>query len=281
MNILEINNLNKKYEQFALQDVTLNIPCGVVVGLIGENGAGKSTLIKSILNIVRTDSGSILFNGKDVKLLSTEERQNIAFVLDDIGLPEELDLRSLNFVLSKIFYNWNGICFQSLIEKLDLPKNKVLREFSKGMKMKVAIAVALSYDSKLLILDEPTSGLDPVVRDEILSMLYDYNQEDNRAILISSHITSDLEKLCDYVVYLHKGKVVICEEKDKLKQKLGVYCVEEKQLQELDASAIQKIIRRQYGIDVLAIKEKMPKHFQYKDANLEDILLFYSKGEVW
>lgn len=279
MKKLEIKNLSKRYKNFKIENLSFEIKGGSIVGLIGENGAGKSTVIKSILGIVYPDGGRILFDGKNMQNLTREERQKIAFVLDDVGLPEELTLAMLKNVLPKVFAKWNGDEYCRLLKKLELPDNVPIKNFSKGMKMKAAIAVALSHESELLILDEPTSGLDPVVRDEILSMLYDYNNSENRAVLISSHITSDLEKLCDYIVYLHKGEIVINEEKDALLSKYAVYGIDKSQLNELDKSAVLKVIERDYGMDILALKDKMPESFECRATGLEDIMLFYSKGE--
>lgn len=247
--------------------------------MIGENGAGKSTIIKSILGVVHPDGGEIVFNGTPVSKLNKAERQKISFVLDDMGLPIELTLSMLDKVLSNIYGKWDSAKFHSLVQRFQLPENKLFKEFSKGMKMKATIAVALSYESNLLILDEPTSGLDPVVRDEILQMIYDYNQENNHAALISSHITTDLEKICDYIVYIHNGRVIFNEEKDELLSKYAVYSVDEQQFKELDKAAIIKVLHREYGTDVLALKEKMPQDFDFKAVTLDDIMLFYSKGE--
>lgn len=277
--MLSIKNYSKHYKNFAIENLSFDIPDGTVVGLIGENGAGKSTIIKSILGVVHSDSGHILFNGTEISKISKKERQQISFVLDDTGLPMELNLTMLCNVLSCIYDKWDAAKFSELIRRFSLPDKKALKEFSKGMKMKAAIAVALSYDSRLLILDEPTSGLDPVVRDEILQMIYDYNQENNHAALISSHITTDLEKICDYIVYIHNGRVIFNEEKDELLSKYAVYSVDEQQFKELDKAAIIKVLHREYGTDVLALKEKMPQDFDFKAVTLDDIMLFYSKGE--
>ena len=224
--MLSINGLSKHYTNFDVNNVSFDIPDGMVVGLIGENGAGKSTIIKSILGVVHPDGGEIVFNGTPVSKLNKAERQKISFVLDDMGLPIELTLSMLDKVLSNIYGKWDSAKFHSLVQRFQLPENKLFKEFSKGMKMKATIAVALSYESNLLILDEPTSGLDPVVRDEILQMIYDYNQENNHAALISSHITTDLEKICDYIVYIHNGRVIFNEEKDELLSKYAVYSVD-------------------------------------------------------
>lgn len=277
--MLSIRGLSKRYMNFSVEDVTFNVPDGTVVGLIGENGAGKSTIIKSVLGAVHPDGGEILVDGMPLDKLDKSGRQKISFVLDDMGLPMELTLSMLDKVLSNIFEKWDSAKFKSLVQKFGLPEKKMLREFSKGMKMKATIAVALSYESNLLILDEPTSGLDPVVRDDILEMIYDYNRQNGRAALISSHITTDLEKICDYIVYIHGGKVIFNEEKDELLSRYAIYSTDEKQLAELDKTAVVKVLRRDYGVDILASKEKMPRDFEYRPVSLDDIMLFYSKGE--
>ena len=277
--MLKIDNLCKRYANFRLEDVSFDVPDGAVVGLIGENGAGKSTVIKSILGAVHPDGGGILFDGKKIEALSKSDRQKIAFVLDDVGLPGELSPTMLGKVMSGVFEKWDAEKFRGFVREFSLPEKKPLKEFSKGMKMKTAIAVALSYESELLILDEPTDGLDPVVRSDILGMLYDYNRDGRRAVLLSSHITADLEKICDYIVYLHEGKVVFDEEKDALLDKYAVYGADERQLAELDKDAVVRILRREYGVDVLAVKEKMPQGFGFRPACLDDIMLFFAKGE--
>lgn len=277
--MLSIRGLSKRYMNFSVEDVTFNVPDGTVVGLIGENGAGKSTIIKSVLGAVHPDGGEILVDGMPLDKLDRSGRQKISFVLDDMGLPMELTLSMLDKVLSNIFEKWDSAKFKALVQKFGLPEKKMLKEFSKGMKMKATIAVALSYESNLLILDEPTSGLDPVVRDDILEMIYDYNRQNGRAALISSHITTDLEKICDYIVYIHGGKVIFNEEKDELLSRYAIYSTDEKQLAELDKTAVVKVLHRDYGVDILASKEKMPRDFEYRPVSLDDIMLFYSKGE--
>ena len=277
--MLSIKNYAKHYKNFDIEDISFDIPDGMVVGLIGENGAGKSTIIKSILGAVHPDGGNLLFNGREILKVGKKERQQISFVLDDTGLPMELNLAMLDYVLSCIYDKWDSSKFRELVRQFALPEKKLFKDFSKGMKMKAAIAVALSYDSTILILDEPTSGLDPVVRDEILEMIYNYNKDGNRAVLLSSHITSDLEKICDYIVYIHDGKIIFNEEKDVLLNKYAVYSIDEKKLGELDGDAFVRIIRREYGMEVLAEKDKMPHDFEYKPVTLDDIMLFYSKGE--
>ena len=277
--MLSIRGLSKRYMNFSVEDVTFKVHDGTVVGLIGENGAGKSTIIKSVLGAVHPDGGEILVDGMPLDKLDRSGRQKISFVLDDMGLPMELTLSMLDKVLANIFEKWDSAKFKALVQKFGLPEKKMLKEFSKGMKMKATIAVALSYESNLLILDEPTSGLDPVVRDDILEMIYDYNRQNGRAALISSHITTDLEKICDYIVYIHGGKVIFNEEKDELLSRYAIYSTDEKQLAELDKTAVVKVLHRDYGVDILASKEKMPRDFEYRPVSLDDIMLFYSKGE--
>lgn len=276
---LSVKNLCKQYKNFAVKNISFDVPEGTVVGLIGENGAGKSTIIKSVLGAIHPDSGQILFDGKPLCQLSVAEKQKTAFVLDDLGLPMELNLHMLNKVLRSVFIKWDSRQFETIVNYFKLPSDKLLKDFSKGMKMQAAIAVALSYDSELLILDEPTSGLDPVVREEIIDMLYDYTQQGNRSVVISSHITTDLEKLCDYIVYVHEGEVVLSAEKDELLSKYAVYSVDKTQLEELDKKAILKVLPRRFGVDVLAARQHMPKNFEYRPLCLDDIMLFYSKGE--
>ena len=280
MDILTIKNLNKKYDKFELKNVSFCVPAGTIVGLIGENGAGKSTVIRTIIGASHPESGEVLFKGKDLRTLNKEEKQRVSVVLDDTGLPLEVTTEVLNKILAKIFSQWDEKSFSRFTERLDLPNDKPIKEFSKGMKMKAAIAVALSHDSDLLILDEPTSGLDPVVRDEILGLLYDYAKEESKAVLISSHITSDLEKLCDYIVYIHKGQILLNEEKDRLLDKFVVFSCDKKVLHELNSSQVIRYIGREFGADVLSEKKNVPKGFIARAITLDDLMLFYSKGAV-
>lgn len=277
--MLSIRDLKKHYENFDIENVSFDIPKGAVVGLIGENGAGKSTVIKCILGAVHPDGGQILFDGKEIRETCRKDRQKIAFVFDDTGLPLELDLGMLDKVLCRIYDKWDTAKFRGLIREFSLPRDKMLKDFSKGMKMKAAIAVAFSYDSDVLILDEPTSGLDPVVRDEIIEMIYNYNQNCDRSVLLSSHITADLEKICDYIVYIHEGRIIFNEEKDELLNRYAIYSIEDKHLRELNKSAFIKVLKREYRTEILAQKDKMPKDFEYKPVTLDEMMLFYSKGE--
>lgn len=275
-NKIEIKNLTKHYGGFTLDNVSFGVPCGSVVGLIGENGAGKSTIIKSLLGVINTDGGEILFDGVPLGRLGKNQRQLTGVVLDDVSLPSAVNLRELNTVMKNMFSRWDEQTFFALTERFRLPRDKKTGEFSKGMKMKTAIAAALSHGAETLILDEPTSGLDPVARDEILDILYDFMQNSGHAVLISSHITSDLEKLCDYVVFIHGGKVAVSGEKDALLEEYAVYGGN---ISDLDPAAVVRVRRRNYGADALVKRSMIPPSFGTEKTTLEDIMLFFVKGE--
>lgn len=275
-NKIEIKNLTKHYGGFTLDNVSFSVPRGSVVGLIGENGAGKSTIIKSLLGVINTDGGEILFDGVPLGRLGKNQRQLTGVVLDDVSLPSAVNLRELNTVMKNMFSRWDEQTFFALTERFRLPRDKKTGEFSKGMKMKTAIAAALSHGAETLILDEPTSGLDPVARDEILDILYDFMQNSGHAVLISSHITSDLEKLCDYVVFIHGGKVAVSGEKDALLEEYAVYGGN---ISDLDPAAVVRVRRRNYGADALVKRSMIPPSFGTEKTTLEDIMLFFVKGE--
>ena len=275
-NKIEIKNLTKHYGGFTLDNVSFGVPRGSVVGLIGENGAGKSTIIKSLLGVINTDGDEILFDGVPLGRLGKNQRQLTGVVLDDVSLPSAVNLRELNTVMKNMFCRWDEQTFFALTERFRLPRDKKTGEFSKGMKMKTAIAAALSHGAETLILDEPTSGLDPVARDEILDILYDFMQNSGHAVLISSHITSDLEKLCDYVVFIHGGKVAVSGEKDALLEEYAVYGGN---ISDLDPAAVVRVRRRNYGADALVKRSMIPPSFGTEKTTLEDIMLFFVKGE--
>ena len=209
MNALEIKNLTKTFSGFKLDNLSLTLPSGCIMGLIGENGAGKSTTIKLILDILHKDSGTITVLGKDNTDNIRLTKEDVGVVMDEVGIPECLTPKQVGRIMQDTFRNWNAEEYTRLLQKLSLPENQPFKNFSRGMKMKLGIAIAMSHNAKLLILDEATSGLDPVVRDEVVEMFSDFTREENHSILISSHIVSDLEKLCDYVAFLHKGKLLV------------------------------------------------------------------------
>ena len=253
MNAIEIKGLKKNYGDFTLGPIDLTLPQGCIMGLIGENGAGKSTTIKAMLGMISA-GGSIRLLGKDIGGDPAALKQDIGVVPDEIGLPEMLQVRHVEKIMRDTFTNWRSDVFADYIKRFNLPEKKAFKTFSKGMKMKLGIAIALSHEAKLLILDEPTSGLDPLVRDEIVGILNDFTRDESHAILISSHIVSDLEKICDYIAFLHKGKLMLCEEKDRLLEQYGVLQTTPDVLNDLeDGAVIGKALR--VGVNRLKTSE--------------------------
>ncbi len=283
-NALAVNDLTKKYRDFVLDHVSFSVPSGTIVGLIGENGAGKSTTINAILGLIKKDSGNIEIFGKSDTQTAESIRNQIGVVFDGNSYPDVLSARKLNRILSKIYQTWDEHKFFSLLEKMSLPADKKIKQFSKGMKMKLSIAAALSHDSRLLILDEATSGLDPVVRDDILDLFLDFVQDENHSILVSSHITSDLEKAADYIVFIHKGKVVFCKSKDELRYQYGIIRCGSAQFDAIDKDEVIACRKQDYEWDVLvADREKAQKKYPKAVidlASIDEIMLLYVKGET-
>lgn len=279
---LKLTNITKKYDDFILDNVSFNVPKGNIVGLIGENGAGKSTTLNSILDIIERDSGDVVILDSEKNKISNAIREKIGVVFDGNNFPEDLTPQKLNNVLKAIYSNWEEKKFYELLEKFSLPKNKKIKKFSKGMKMKLSISVALSHKAQLLILDEATSGLDPVVRDDILDILLDFVQEENNSILMSSHITSDLEKIADYIVFIHKGKVIFEETKDNLIYNYGIMKCKLKEFNDIEKKDIIRYRKMDYGYEIL-IKNKKEIEKKYPNVimdniKIEDIMLMYIKG---
>lgn len=276
MNAIEVKNLTKKYKGFTLDNVSLTLEGGCIMGLIGENGAGKSTVIKSILGGVNADSGDVKIFGKKV---SADIKQDIGVVLDEVGIPTEFTVKEVELVMRNTYKNWSEDTFFGYIKQFGLPLKKKFRTFSKGMKMKLGMAIALSHDAKLLILDEPTSGLDPVVRDEIIDIFNEFTRDENHSVLISSHIVSDLEKICDYIAFMHKGKLMLCEEKDRLLEQYGLMNTTEDILKELDKSAVISKKIGKWGTEALVDREKIPHTFDVKPITIEELFVFMVKEE--
>ena len=275
MNALNVNNLTKKYNGFALENISFSLPQGCILGLIGENGAGKSTTIRSILGAIKYD-GSIEVLGQPI---SAKLKNRIGVVLDEVGFPDKLNARDINKIMKNIFSNWDEKIFSEYIRKFNLPDDQAFSEFSKGMKMKLGIAVALSHHAELLILDEPTSGLDPLVRDEIIDILNDFTREEDHSILISSHIVSDLEKLCDYIAFMHKGKLMLCEEKDNLLEQYVFINTTDEQLAELDENAVKGKRSGKWSTEAIVDKNMIPQSFTTKPVSIEDLFVFMAKEE--
>ena len=277
MNALEIINLKKSYPGFTLDNLNLTLPSGCIMGLIGENGAGKSTTIKLILDMIHKDSGTIRILGKDNTDGIELTKEDIGVVLDEVGIPECLTVKQVGKVMKNTFRNWNDAEYARLIQKLALPEGKQFKEFSRGMKMKMGIAIALSHNAKLLILDEATAGLDPVVRDEVVGMLIEFTRDESHSILISSHIVSDLEKLCDYIAFIHKGKLLLCEEKDQLLSEYGlVHCTAE-ELQSIPSCAIKYKKENPYGVELMVQRSAIPSSVNISPISIEELFVFMVK----
>jgi len=277
MNALEIRNLTKSYPGFTLDNINLTLPIGCIMGLIGENGAGKSTTIKLILDMIHKDSGRITILGKDNGDSIELTKEDIGVVMDEVGIPECLTVKQVGNVMKHTFRNWDDAEYTRLVQKLALPDKKQFKEFSRGMKMKLGIAIALSHHAKLLILDEATSGLDPVVRDEVVEMFSDFTRDENHSILISSHIVSDLEKLCDYIAFLHKGKLLLCEEKDQLLAEYGLIHCTADELQTLPPDAVRYKKENAYGIEAMVLRNAVPSDIRVSPISIEELFVFMVK----
>ena len=274
MNAIELKGLKKSFPDFTLGPVDLAVPEGTILGLIGENGAGKSTTIKLMLGLLRTDGGSITILGQDAKKLDKNE---IGVVLDEPGFPSLLNAKEIRSFLKDIYRNWDDAAWQDYMRRFELPQEKKFTEFSKGMKMKFAIAAAMSHHARLLILDEPTSGLDPVVRDEVVGILSEFTREPDHSVLLSSHIVSDLEKLCDYIAFLHKGQLLLNEEKDALYEEYGLLRCDLETLRTLDPNAIIGKKETPYGADVILRREAAGK-LTLSPIGIEELFVFMVKG---
>ncbi|MBQ8764007.1 MAG: ABC transporter ATP-binding protein [Clostridia bacterium] len=272
MNAIEIKNLCKSYGSFRLENVDLTLPCGCIMGLIGENGAGKSTTINLLLDIIKKDSGEIRVFDKEMTADAKEIKNDIGVVLDEPCFPEQLKGLQINKIMKKTYKNWNEETFFSLLKRFDIDEKKKFKSLSKGMKMKMSIAVALSHDAKLLILDEPTSGLDPVIRDEIVDIFYEFTRNPTNSILISSHIVSDLEKLCDYIAFIHKGKVILCDEKDRLLEKYCVIHCTAEELSQFSDDAVMHKKESPYGVEAI-VERYAADGFETNPVGIEELFV--------
>ena len=280
MNAIELSHINKSFGDFAIRDLNLTVPSGTICGLVGENGAGKSTTIRLLMGVLRPDSGTASVLGADVSSPEFRDvKEDVGVVLDEAYFPESLNAVQVGKIMAATYRRWDQKLYDGYLKRFDLPPSKQFKDFSRGMRMKLAIAVALSHQPKLLVLDEATAGLDPIVRDEVLDIFNEFTREEDHSILISSHILSDLEKLCDYIAFIHQGNLLFCEEKDRLLEEYGIFTDSAEQLECLLPEAIVAREPNGYGgVRALIRRDLAPAGFQLEKPSVEDIMLFLVKG---
>ena len=280
-NAIELNHISKSFGEFSLKDVSLTVPTGTICGLVGENGAGKSTLIRILMGALRPDSGRAVTLWTDVSAPAfPETREDIGIVLDEGCFPETLTAPQVGRIMAATYRRWEQDTFDAYCKRFGLPEKTAFRDYSRGMKMKLTIAVALSHQARLLVLDEATAGLDPIVRDEILDIFYEFTREETHSVLISSHILSDLEKICDYIAFLHQGQLLFCEEKDALLERYGIFNDTAEQAEALMPEAVAARETTPYGgVRALVRRDLAPAGFRLEKPTIEDIILFLAKGE--
>ena len=280
MNAIEIKGLEKRYDGFQLGSFDLTLPSGCIMGLVGENGAGKSTTIKLIMNAIGRDAGEISVLGVDNRSAGFRDvKEDIGVVLDEAYFSEVMSARNVGKVMALTYKNWDAAAFEGYLKKFSLAPDKIFKDYSRGMRMKLAIAAALSHGAKLLILDEATSGLDPMARDELLDIFNDFTRDENCSILLSSHIVSDLEKICDYIAFLHRGRLVLCEEKDRLLEEYALVRTPEERLRELPEESVISRRASGYATEALVLRGGIPAAIPTEHTSLEDIILFMAKGD--
>lgn len=280
---IEIRHLSKEYKDFRLQDVSLNIPTGTVMGLIGANGAGKSTFINSILGLVNSDYEMLRIFGKDLRTQEKEIKEDIAVIFDVSHYNLEFTPAFIGKMLSRVYKNWDMTIYEQYLEEFHLPKRKKLKQYSKGMKMKLEFAIAFSHAPKLLILDEATSGLDPIFREEILDIIRKYTEDEDHTVLLSSHITSDLDKIADYIAFIHEGQLLFVKTYDEIQENFGIINCRKELFDSLNPEDILSYRRESYGYKVMIeSKQELRKIFpdlEIENASIEDLMLFEVKGE--
>lgn len=275
---IEMTGLVKKFDSFQLGPLDLKVPKGSVVGYIGENGAGKTTTIKLLLGLLHKDQGDLKILG-EANLKDVEIKDRIGVVFDDLPLPGEVNLGDVEKFCSRVYKNWDGEVFYRHIKNFHLLENQALKGYSRGMKMKLAMAIALSHQADLLVLDEATSGLDPVAREEILDLLLDYIQDENHTVLLSSHILSDLDKVADYIAFIHQGQVLFMEEKEELKEKYGLCSLSKEEARKIKEEAIVGRRVHAFGEDLLVQRDLVEKTLHLDKPTIEDIMVYFVRGK--
>lgn len=277
VNAIEIRDLCKSYPGFTLDHLNMTLPTGYILGLVGENGAGKSTTIRLLLDLIRRDSGEISVLGNDPAESDASWKNDIGVVLDSMGLPLTVNAVQVGKMMADAFSRWDAEKYDYYLDRFDVPRDRRFGEMSNGTKMKLGIAIALSHDAKLLILDEATNGLDPLVRDDVNEVLMEFTREENRSILISSHIVSDLEKICDYIAFLHKGKLMLCEEKDVLSSQYGILSCSEDVLETVAPEAVIHVTRNTYGCRAVVRRDSIPEGHSADPIMIEELFVLMAK----
>lgn len=281
MDAIKLRGVKKEYPGFTLGPIDLTLPSGCVMGLVGENGAGKSTTIRLILNAAACSAGEISVLGQSIgapgfKLV----KQDLGVVLDEAYFPEVLNAKNVGKIMQKTYQNWDNDAYFAYLTRFSIDPDKKFRDYSRGMRMKLALAAALSHGAKLLILDEATSGLDPMAREELLELFNEFTRAEDHSILLSSHIVSDLEKICDYIAFIHQGRLVLCEEKDRLLEQYALVSLPNGQLADLPEEAVVAAEKGVYGARALVLREKVRQELPFEHTDLEEIILFLAKGSA-
>ena len=279
MNAIEIRGLTKSYGDFCLDNLNLTLPAGCILGLVGENGAGQTTTIRMLLGMTEPDSGTATVLGQPIGRDMRAVKQDIGVVLDEVGYPACLTAKQVGKIMAAAYDNWDMTVYERYLKDLSIPTGKPFSELSRGNKMKLGIAAAMSHNAKLLILDEPTSGLDPVVRDEVVSLFGEFTRDPGHAVLISSHIVSDLEKLCDYIAFLHKGKLLLCEEKDRLLEEYGILRCDRAFLAEIAPGAVLGQRIGPYSVEALVRRDAVPAGTPVSPVTIEELFVFMVKED--
>ncbi|MGI5882998.1 MAG: ABC transporter ATP-binding protein [Dethiobacteria bacterium] len=283
--ILEVTKLSKRYKDFMLQELSFSLPRGFIMGFIGPNGAGKSTTIKLIMNLIHKDSGEIKVFGRDNVAYEQEIKQKIGFVYDENHYYEELTPAEMRSIIAPFYFRWDDRAYYNFLHLFELPRNKKLKHFSRGMKTKFSLAVALSHNAELVIMDEPTSGLDPVFRREILDILLELLQDEQKSVLFSTHITSDLDRIADYITFINKGEIVFSERRDILLEKYGLVRGSRALLSDPIRAQFIGIRETSVGFEALAsdrqkVGTMLKERAVVEKASLEEIMLYTVKGEM-
>ena len=278
-NVLEVQNVSKQYDDFSLHEISFTLPEGYIMGLIGPNGAGKTTTIKLIMNLIRKNGGSISIFGMDHIEHEVEIKSRIGFVYDNPNYYEHLNLKQIKNIIAPFYKNWDETYFNRLVEQFNLPLKKIMKKYSRGMVMKAAIAIALSHNADLIIMDEPTSGLDPVFRRELLDLLYELLQNEKKSILFSTHITSDIERIADFITFILDGKIIFSTSKDEVFEKYALVKGGNDLLNEETKKFFKGVRKSEFGFEALtddkqAAQQKFGSSIVIDKASLEDVMYF-------